>query len=388
VHRGKGTDVASEPGGRGPLFNGRRASRLRRRAASRQPENTWSSRLISTSSFRSSVKSCWSHLDTDPARDDLWLQVASDDQGKVYGNGRQIFRWHLRRSLLPLDTVGQVRLVHGTNVLVFKVVNDGQRVRGGHLVIRMFICDRRDDCADQADRVFDRLVAVFHRNRVFKDVDPGCAGADSPERIEEALKRVKIVLLIIGPSWLSATDDRGCRRLDDKDDVVRLELECALRLDKVVIPVLVGGGALPRFRDLPETLRAVAFRHPVSVRAGPDFHRDMDRLIRAIKFRGAGRRRPISEILARAREFLPHTLAAIALLFVASVVSQLFNEPLRDVRDPAARIPEAGPPGNAAPPAYPAGRAALPRAAAPAKVSPEDSSSGKSRSDGATSARQ
>ena len=29
------------------------------------------------------------------ARDDLWLQVASDHQSKVYVNGRQVYRCHL-----------------------------------------------------------------------------------------------------------------------------------------------------------------------------------------------------------------------------------------------------------------------------------------------------
>ena len=65
------------------------------------------------------------YLETDQASDDLWLQVASDDQAKVYVNGRQVYRCHLRRSLLALDTVGPVSLERGTNVLVFKIVNEG-----------------------------------------------------------------------------------------------------------------------------------------------------------------------------------------------------------------------------------------------------------------------
>jgi WD40 repeat protein/serine/threonine protein kinase len=70
------------------------------------------------------------YLETDTPHEDLWLQVASDDQAKVYLNGRQVYRCHLRRSLLALDTVGPLALTTGTNVLVFKVVNEGANWAG------------------------------------------------------------------------------------------------------------------------------------------------------------------------------------------------------------------------------------------------------------------
>jgi WD domain, G-beta repeat len=38
------------------------------------------------------------YLESDQARDGLWLQVGSDDQAKVYLNGRQIFRARLPRA--------------------------------------------------------------------------------------------------------------------------------------------------------------------------------------------------------------------------------------------------------------------------------------------------
>jgi WD40 repeat protein len=64
------------------------------------------------------------YLETDRPRDDLWLQVCSDDQSKVYLNGRQAYEYRLQRGPEFLDTVGPVTLRQGTNVLVFKVVNE------------------------------------------------------------------------------------------------------------------------------------------------------------------------------------------------------------------------------------------------------------------------
>jgi WD40 repeat protein len=59
-------------------------------------------------------------------RHDLLLQVGSDDQSKVYLNGQEIYNYPGLRALLDLDPVGPVKLHKGTNVLVFKVVNEGQ----------------------------------------------------------------------------------------------------------------------------------------------------------------------------------------------------------------------------------------------------------------------
>jgi hypothetical protein len=64
------------------------------------------------------------YIDSDQARDGLWLQVGSDDQAKVYLNGLEVYRNRVPRPLLALDTVGPVELKQGINVLLFKVVNE------------------------------------------------------------------------------------------------------------------------------------------------------------------------------------------------------------------------------------------------------------------------
>jgi hypothetical protein len=65
-----------------------------------------------------------SYLESDRARDGLWLQVGSDDQAKVYLNGREIFQYRQTRVVSSLDVAGPFSLKRGVNVLLFKVVNE------------------------------------------------------------------------------------------------------------------------------------------------------------------------------------------------------------------------------------------------------------------------
>ena len=65
------------------------------------------------------------YLESDQARDGLWLQVGGDDQTKLYLNGQPIYECRQGgHPLSALDTVGPVALKQGINVLLFKVVNE------------------------------------------------------------------------------------------------------------------------------------------------------------------------------------------------------------------------------------------------------------------------
>lgn len=151
---------------------------------------------------------------------------------------------------------------------------------------RVFLSYRRDDSADVTGRIYDRLVAQFGQTRVFKDVDSIPAGADFRAALHDAVDRCEVVMVVIGPRWLTATTG-GVRRLDDPGDFVRIEIAHALDRKLPVVPVLVGGAAMPAERDLPPTLSALAFRQALVVRPDPDFHRDVDRLIVALSEAGA-----------------------------------------------------------------------------------------------------
>jgi len=147
---------------------------------------------------------------------------------------------------------------------------------------RVFISYRREESSGLAGRLYDRLAARFGDDQVFMDVDTIALGVDFAEVITQAVSTCEVLLAVIGPRWLTATDEDGQRRLDDADDIVRLEIAAALERDIRVIPILVESAAMPRRRDLPDELAKLARRNALILRH-ESFRFDADRLLDAIE---------------------------------------------------------------------------------------------------------
>ena len=145
---------------------------------------------------------------------------------------------------------------------------------------RIFISYRRDDSAETAGRIYDRLVQSFEKGSIFKDVDSLPAGFDFRDVLDDALRKCDVFLAIIGVQWLEIRNPDGRRRIDDPRDFVRIEIESALERNIPVIPVLVQGASMPSASELPLAIRDLKYRQALLVRPDPDFHTDMDRLIR------------------------------------------------------------------------------------------------------------
>jgi CheY-like chemotaxis protein len=145
----------------------------------------------------------------------------------------------------------------------------------------VFIDYRREDAAAYAGRLYDRLVSEFGTQKVFMDVESLAPGADYVATLSTAVSSSDAVLEIIGPQWLSATDSHGRRRLDDPSDFVRVTLRDALKLGKLIIPVLVGGASLPREEELPQDLAGLARRQALEL-SSERWQYDVDRLIEAL----------------------------------------------------------------------------------------------------------
>lgn len=122
----------------------------------------------------------------------------------------------------------------------------------------IFLSYRREDSQAATALLADALVARFGAARVFRDRDDIVAGEDFVAAIRRSVEVATVLLAVVGPRWLTATDATGRRRLDRPEDFVRLEIEWALRAGVAVIPVLVDGATMPSLDALPASLRAFA----------------------------------------------------------------------------------------------------------------------------------
>ena len=89
---------------------------------------------------------------------------------------------------------------------------------------KVFISYRRSDSAAITGRIYDRMVARFGRESIFKDVDDIPAGVPFGRYIEDTLHQCMVCLVVIGQDWLGARARDGKRRLDDPADWVRTEV--------------------------------------------------------------------------------------------------------------------------------------------------------------------
>jgi hypothetical protein len=113
--------------------------------------------------------------------------------------------------------------------------------------------------------LYDVLVHHFPNAQVFKDVDNIDAGEHFVERITTAVESCDVLLTVIGPNWLTITDENGQRRLHDPEDYVRVDIETALERKIRVIPILVDNARMPGADELPFTLEPLVRRKPVEI---------------------------------------------------------------------------------------------------------------------------
>jgi hypothetical protein len=135
---------------------------------------------------------------------------------------------------------------------------------------------RRADSAGLVRALHERLVHRLGTDRLFLDVDTIAAGADFRAVLRDAVRRAEALVVVIGRHWLET--EEGVRRLDDPEDVVRLEIATALDAGVTIVPVLVDGARMPARRDLPEPVRALADRNAVEI-TNVRFDADAQRLL-------------------------------------------------------------------------------------------------------------
>lgn len=204
---------------------------------------------------------------------------------------------------------------------------------------RIFISYRREDTLTYADRLQEDLGEHYGPDEIFRDLDTIEPGIDFVSAIDRALSQTEIMLVLIGPEWLGS---EGRRRLHQPGDYVRIEIAAGLRRSNVrVIPVLVGGAAMPSGQQLPEEIAALSRRNAFEI---------MDsrwRADRAELLRQLDRWLDPADRLRRLRK--PAAIAAALVVAVIGVVLlvSLVRDPGDDSAEPTTTPPvETAPPGE------------------------------------------
>ncbi|MEM6270604.1 MAG: toll/interleukin-1 receptor domain-containing protein [Bacteroidota bacterium] len=142
---------------------------------------------------------------------------------------------------------------------------------------KIFISYRRADSADFTVALYNELVKYFGTAAVFKDINKIPPGMDFSEVLEQALDDSVVVLVLIGPTWISESG----HRLFQEHDWVRQEIVRSLERDLRVVPVLLNGADLPQRKQLPPDLHPLLNRQLARV-DNRRFAYDIEQLARGI----------------------------------------------------------------------------------------------------------
>lgn len=147
------------------------------------------------------------------------------------------------------------------------------------MTARIFISYRSSDGKDKATALARELGAVFGDAQVFLDKDDLRGGSRWRAEVQQLLDQRPVLLLLMTPQLLAATDASGRLRIEDPDDPVRRELADALEANAQIVPLLCDGfDAPPAAGQLPPPFDQIGERTWRKLRAY-DWQGDVQRLI-------------------------------------------------------------------------------------------------------------
>ena len=143
-----------------------------------------------------------------------------------------------------------------------------------------FISYRVESGRAYAGRLYDRLAAHFGADAIFFDKGSLRGGERWLDRINGELERAAAVFAVIDPQWPQSFAERKA-----EEDFVEVELATAIKLEKTIISLLVGGmQTMPGRGTIPSSLHAMLDRqwvvlHDTSV---DDYASSVARLIATV----------------------------------------------------------------------------------------------------------
>lgn len=141
---------------------------------------------------------------------------------------------------------------------------------------QLFISYEREDAGDSSLLIYTHLVRWFGENAVFRDKQKIPTGAKWQNHLKRHVEDCLGFIVVIGPDWNTS---RIQKKLNNPDNWVRKEIECALRNNKPVFPVLMDGVRSLNTDLLPEAIRkALPTNNYFFFSDGPEFEIALNRL--------------------------------------------------------------------------------------------------------------
>ena len=188
------------------------------------------------------------------------------------------------------------------------------------MTARIFISYRTSDGKDKATALARDLGARFGDEQVFLDKDDLRGGSAWRDEVQRTLGAKPVLLLLITPQLLAATDASGALRIADPNDPVRREFSAALEAGAHLIPLLCDGvESPPPAADLPKPFDRLGEYTWRRLRAY-DWKSDLERLVDDLEALGITTRP--DAVLPRPQKLVRRALLALglALLAVAAVI--------------------------------------------------------------------
>lgn len=117
---------------------------------------------------------------------------------------------------------------------------------------KVFISYRRSDDALDASKIAEYLRQCHYD--VFFDTESIDGGEEYERVISQNISDCDVFITLIGVSWNSKA---GLARLSEPSDFVRREISFAIRSNRNILPVLVGGAKMPCFSSLPQEISKI-----------------------------------------------------------------------------------------------------------------------------------
>ncbi|WP_405583014.1 toll/interleukin-1 receptor domain-containing protein [Streptomyces sp. NBC_01190] len=146
-----------------------------------------------------------------------------------------------------------------------------------------FINYRTGDGEKEAALLDEVLRQEFGNKRVFRDQRALEPGEDFPAKLWQRLRESNVVLVLVGPNWLTARNEAGELKLLVKGDYVHDEIAAALQQSPTrVITILLNGTPHLVAAQLPPEIKKLADRQVMYLRT-PLAHLDLPLVVKEVR---------------------------------------------------------------------------------------------------------